>query len=360
MGASLVNSAIILPALAIADPNYLFTEKIDQSVINTIKKLQASIRKKYDNKVPVELKPLLEQNAADLYLNSSFHKRNPKLVVHEDESISIDSKGNLVLHQRIDPKRTDKHYPQIIISSAQTPVTEPKTQDSFSAAHVTLDPGHGSLKGKQGDADFDVGLVTFHTVNDKDGKPRKQRFEEEEIVERITLDHFLPQIQKGYHAKTTRNGNLGLETLDQRIRRINDGLAQIKENNPEIPTTVISVHANWSPSAKTKGMILFLSPDDFNNKKSPSLLLAKDIAEKMRQEAGIETTIKQDIDAGRGPFAICRNVKADAKILMEVGFMTNYQDLRVMTEEANQTKLAKALKLGLDAYYAKTPKEVAP
>ncbi|MDA0771315.1 MAG: N-acetylmuramoyl-L-alanine amidase [Cyanobacteria bacterium] len=337
----------IRPRINLPEPapvNSIYTIKQGDGLISALKALKSKIKTDNGGRVPSKLQYLFDKESASLYLHSQFNKDNPGHPIKPGDKLSIDNTGNVNLKQAGTEDKT------IIPKPQEVPVLklpEPAKADSFINYNI-LDPGHGSHKDhKIWGKIFDSGSIAIHNG---------LRNDEEEVVERLALDHFKPELDKQFHVVTTRDGDLGVEDIDGRIARINSGIAAAKKEKPELPTTLISVHANWSSKSSDSGMIIFIADADFKNKSSDSYQLASKIAGSMQTQAGLAVKIKSDRDTRHESIGILRRTHADAKILIETGFMTNANDIRMMTEAdiegmADQTELSQALRLGLAEYY---------
>lgn len=333
-------------------PSYVAKRNINGNIISTLKLLQDDLKAK----APTDkYTHLTESNPNTLYLSSQFHKENPNLVVHPDEALAVDDQGALIFHQRIGQNNTNTYTTRTIIPAPEKkkpeaikidlPTPAPQ-EDSFTSSNrlVLFDPGHGSKKSA---SSFDNGTSAMHNG---------ERYFEEQVVEDLVLESFVPKLDQDYNLRTSRNGNLDIESFSARVKRINSEILDIaKIENPEIERISISVHADWSPKSSTKGTSIYVADDDFQDKNSKSYKLAEKIAQGIKEHTGNEVIIKSDIESKLKSLGMCRNIHAEASILIEAGYISNLDDLRMMTEDdiegPDRAELSAGLKAGIDSYF---------
>ncbi len=110
---------------------------------------------------------------------------------------------------------------------------------------------------------------------------------------------------------------------------LNNRVAFINSLNPEY---VISLHVNSSKNKKDKGFDFFISNNKFKEKSNE---LSKKIKESL--QSGISTNEIKNAD-----FYILKNVNCPAT-LIEMGYLTNPDDEKLLITEKGQVKIAKAI-----------------
>lgn len=124
--------------------------------------------------------------------------------------------------------------------------------------------------------------------------------------------------------KFTRDGDK-MMTLAERTNLIN-------ELHPDI---VLSLHINADPNASKSGTELYVNAD--NSANFGSLALAEKLKSDLETKNGLTVGgIKQ------ATFFILKNSKA-AAITVDLGFLTNPQDAKYLSDDSNQEQLAKTI-----------------
>ncbi len=144
---------------------------------------------------------------------------------------------------------------------------------------------------------------------------------EKEIVAAITNKILLLNPHSNIEIHTTRTTDQ-LVSLQERVAVIN----QIK------PDLVISLHTNRSKNEAINGMECFVF--DQSNTYIQSQNLAVSLLNELTEVTTLE---KRSIKTA--PFYILKNTEAPA-ILVELGFLSNKNDLNYLTNEDNQSKIA--------------------
>ena len=219
-------------------------------------------------------------------------------------------------------------------------------------AAILIDPGHG---GK------DPGTIGRHTINDK-----KLVLYEKEIVLDISLDVYrrLKNTYPGKRILLTRQSDT-YPSLEDRVEMANQ--VKLAENEAII---FVSVHANASLTNKNaKGFEVWYLPPDFRRTllesdsveedtedilpilntmleeeyTVESVLLARQILKGMEEKVG-------DITENRGlkeeSWFVVRNAKMPS-VLIEVGFVTNRDEVQLLADRKHLMKLSEGIYNGL-------------
>jgi N-acetylmuramoyl-L-alanine amidase len=220
----------------------------------------------------------------------------------------------------------------------------------FRIAAVIIDPGHG---GK------DSGAVGTHTINGKTFKSV-----EKDIALGVSkgLYSLLTAAYPDKKVLLTRSNDTYL-TLEERVSMANS--VSLKENEAII---YISIHANASLSKSARGYEVWYLPPDYRRnlidpeKYSDSPEIIPILNAMLEEEFTSESTrmarfILNHFTAALGPGIPSRGMKAEnwyvvrkarmPSVLVELGFVTNPEDARLMSGEAHLKKLSDALYKGI-------------
>ncbi|GHU06815.1 N-acetylmuramoyl-L-alanine amidase [Spirochaetia bacterium] len=220
--------------------------------------------------------------------------------------------------------------------------------DPFRIAAIIVDPGHG---GK------DSGATGNHTVNG-----RQMKAVEKDIVLQVSLDLY-ERLRAAYPDKRillTREGDT-FPSLEDRVNIANS--VRLQDNEAII---YISVHANASLNRTARGYeVWYLSPeyrrdvvsrDHYDadvaaiiNSMTEEEFTAESIMIAQSILAQFQRTLGNDIPS-RGIKAeewfVVRNTRMPA-VLVELGFVTNEEDAKLLTDAAYLKKFSEALYKGM-------------
>lgn len=192
---------------------------------------------------------------------------------------------------------------------------------------IVIDPGHGGIDGGTGDK---------HGLLEKD----------------INLDVGLKLkkelLVEGFNVIMTREKDESLERLSKikasRYRRdLNARKTIIDENEPLV---FVSIHVNSSKSSKARGIKIYYFPDSTEGKElaeSISQSININLYEKHLKDHTLKAeTLSED-------YFILRETNYPG-VLVEIGFITNPEDNRLLQDEKYKEKLAFAIKKGIMEY----------
>ncbi len=180
---------------------------------------------------------------------------------------------------------------------------------------IYLDPGHGG---------FDGGATSCN-----------KEVLEKDITLAISLKiaYFLEQT--GYKVILTRTKDVALAKT-----KSEDIYKRVKMINEEDCLLYVSIHANSYPSKIVKGAQTF-----YNEKHLESKVLAENIMEMLKITDPHNNRISKSI---KGKYLIDKVNKVGC--LVEVGFLTNDEELNKLNDEIYQTNIAYAVYLGIIKY----------
>lgn len=192
---------------------------------------------------------------------------------------------------------------------------------------IVVDPGHGGIDGGAGD---------------------KGDVLEKDINLNIALKLKRELLVEGFRVVLTREQDVSLESLSNikasRYRRDLDARKKIIDGNQ--PVAFVSIHCNSSPSSSARGIKIYHYPDSIEGEK-----LAKAIAEAV-DEIIYEDYLKEEklrAEVLSEDFFILRE-PAYTGVLVEVGFLTNPDEKRLLTDGNYQQIIARAIKKGILRY----------
>lgn len=99
------------------------------------------------------------------------------------------------------------------------------------------------------------------------------------------------------------------------------------------PDLILSLHVNSSSNHENSGVDFYVSDD------SPFFEKSNEIANKLSQELAKNTTLKVS-DVKKAPYHILKKSDAPA-VLVELGYLSNLNDKKYLTDDAEQNEIAK-------------------
>ncbi len=242
-------------------------------------------------------------------------------------------------------------FPRSFLEAVRASVSRAAERDHsrFRIAAILVDPGHG---GK------DTGAVATHII---DGK--SVEVVEKDLVLKVAVD-FHARLAAAYPDKRvllTRKDDT-FPTLDQRVAVANS--VPLADNEAIL---FISIHANASFNKKARGYeVWYLSPeyrrtvidaDRFSDSSEVLPILNAMMEEEFTTESiMIARSIMARLDKTIGSLSPSRGIKAEEwfvvrnarmpSVLVELGFVTNPEDARLLLDIAHLRKLSEAIYSG--------------
>jgi N-acetylmuramoyl-L-alanine amidase len=183
---------------------------------------------------------------------------------------------------------------------------------------IVIDPGHGGIDG----GTSSNGLLEKH-INLQMGHILREVLEARQYQVVMTrtddsdVSHFVPEGASRY-----RRDLKGRVRLVGRVR----------------PISLISIHVNWHKDSWRRGAIVY-----YQNGETESRLLAEAIQKELNALQPVQRQVRA------ADFYVLRNTDAPA-VLVEIGFISNPEDRKLMQDEAYLTKQAEAIRAGLEAF----------
>lgn len=187
---------------------------------------------------------------------------------------------------------------------------------------VAIDVGHGG---------FDPGKVGVSGVLEKDinlsiAKKLKRRLEKKGIMVVLTREEDVDLALEGEGKK--------MSDMRERVRIINESKALLS----------VSIHQNSFVSESVKGYQVFYYETSKEGKILAELL-----------QDSIRTVVKDEnsrMAKANNDYYILKNVQCPM-VIVECGFLSNYEEEALLAEEDYQEKLAKGMEKGILAYMEK-------
>jgi len=194
---------------------------------------------------------------------------------------------------------------------------------------IILDPGHGGVDG---------GAVSDTGQNEKEitlsiSKYLQDYLNESGALVIMTRESDIDLADKG----TTGVSRRKLEDLQNRIRLTNDSMADF----------FVSIHLNSIPSDRWHGAQTFYYPVREENEKMAKLI----------QQEMIKSLANTDrVPLPRNDLMVLKYVDVPS-VLVEVGFLSNTEEARLLSTKEYQRKVAFSIYQGISKFYAKEEPE---
>lgn len=184
--------------------------------------------------------------------------------------------------------------------------------------YIYLDPGHG---GKDGGAENNE--VHEKNIN---------------LIISYHLKTYLENI--GYNVKMTRYGDYDLASYNSKNRKTEDIKKRVNLINQEDIILYISIHCNKYTNSKIYGAQTFYNHENEQN---------KDLAEKIQNRIkSILNNTKRDAKSIKGKYLL-DNAKTTG-CLVEVGFLSNDEEVDLLSKSEYQKQMAYCIYLGIIEY----------
>lgn len=192
---------------------------------------------------------------------------------------------------------------------------------------IVIDPGHGGIDG---------------------GTGKREDILEKDINLDISLKLKRQLLVEGMDVVMTREKDESLEHLSQlnssRYRKDLDARKTIINNNEAL--VFVSIHVNSSKKATARGVKIYYFPESMEGKKLAEYVSQSidiHLYENFLKEEGLKSEILSE------DYYILRETEYTG-ILIEVGFITNLEEKRLLEDEEYKEKLAYAIKKGIIEY----------
>lgn len=171
----------------------------------------------------------------------------------------------------------------------------------------------------------------------KDPGTSYKQIKEKDINLKIALVLEKKLVKKGANVILTRNGDYDLSKPNAQRRKKSDFDNRIKIINNSHANMYISIHLNYLPQSKYYGPQVFYENNKKNNKK---------IASTIQKE--LNAKLKTNREIKKIPPSTYMYDKLNVSgILIECGFLSNYQEREILQTEKYQQKLATIITKGI-------------
>lgn len=197
--------------------------------------------------------------------------------------------------------------------------TQMKSQEANKNCKVLIDPGHGEwdggAKNKNGTIEKDINLTISLKLRDKLNK-------------------------EGYTVYMTREDDTALSNKKRDDLQLR--CEKKKETNCDI---FISIHQNMFSNPKSKGTQVWYSSNEMSKQ------LAESIQEAVKQT--LQPNNNRLAKDAKKSYKILRDGYNGANIIVECGFLSNYDDEQNLKNDEYQNKLVDSIFKGIDIYNKK-------
>lgn len=204
----------------------------------------------------------------------------------------------------------------LVISSVNTATAQ---KLPLTGKVITIDPGHGGR---------DPGTIY-------------QKILEKDLNLEISLKLEKELLKQGATVYMIRRTDIDLSSIYDSNKKRGDlyrRLLLIKENKSDL---YISVHINWYENNKYKGAEVLYNSINKNNK-----ILAEEIMNQFKN------VLNSDRNIHTTDLYLYKNTTVPG-VLVECGYLSNYQERKLLVDEEYQKNIAKALTSGIINYMKK-------
>lgn len=188
---------------------------------------------------------------------------------------------------------------------------------------ITVDAGHGGR---------DPG-TSYGNIEEKDVNLEISKKLEEELTKNGAIVYMV------------RDSDIDLSSIYDSRKKRGDLYRRIKYIEKNQSDLYLSIHLNWYKNSSYRGAEVLYSNINENNR-----ILASSLQEQFNKEIGTNRKIKTT------DLYLYRNTKTPG-VLIECGFISNYQDRTLVTTKKGQEKISKIITDGVIDYLEKIKKE---
>lgn len=182
---------------------------------------------------------------------------------------------------------------------------------------ILIDPGHGGIDGgaksKNGTIEKDINLVIAMKLRDN-------------------------LKSKGYDVYMTRDDDSQLDK--KKVSDLNQRCKMKRETKCDI---FISIHQNMFPQPNCFGAQVWYSANEHSS------LLAENIQSSLKET--IQDNNKRIAKAAKDQYRILRDGYEGACVLVECGFLSNYEEEQRLKNDDHQNKIVEGITLGINKYF---------
>jgi N-acetylmuramoyl-L-alanine amidase len=189
---------------------------------------------------------------------------------------------------------------------------------------ILIDPGHGGMDG---------------------GAETKDGIIEKDINLKISMKLRDRLKKQGYKVFMTRNTDKGLYGSEGKIRKkkIEDLNNRVKLKKDTHCDMFVSIHLNMFPQSKYYGAQVWYSKNDESKK------LARIVQNNLIQDLDRNNNRREK--AASNLYKILRENDTMPSIIVECGFLSNYEEKQKLISDSYQEKIAASLSKSINEYY---------
>ncbi|WP_243159333.1 N-acetylmuramoyl-L-alanine amidase CwlD [Clostridium sp. cel8] len=189
---------------------------------------------------------------------------------------------------------------------------------------ILIDPGHGGMDG---------------------GAETKDGIIEKDINLKISMKLRDRLKKQGYKVFMTRNTDKGLYGSEGKIRKkkIEDLNNRVKLKKDTHCDMFVSIHLNMFPQSKYYGAQVWYSKNDESKK------LARIVQNNLIQDLDRNNNRREK--AASNLYKILRENDTMPSIIVECGFLSNYEEKQKLISDSYQEKIAVSLSKSINEYY---------
>lgn len=188
---------------------------------------------------------------------------------------------------------------------------------------ITVDAGHGGR---------DPG-TSYGNIEEKDINLEISKKLEKELIKNGAIVYMV------------RDSDIDLSSIYDSRKKRGDLYRRIKFIEKNKSDLYLSIHLNWYKNSTYRGAEILYNGINKNNK-----ILATSIQEQFNKEIGTKRKIKTT------DLYLYRNTRTSG-VLIECGFISNYQDRKLVTTKEGQNKISEIITEGVIDYLKKINKE---
>lgn len=210
----------------------------------------------------------------------------------------------------------------LFISTVNSYAYERKDTDEKKV--VLIDPGHG---GFDGGAQSKTGTI------------------EKEINLAIALKLKGNLEAKGYKVVMTRDNDDGLYDKGKTVKnkKVQDLTRRVELKKETKCDIFVSIHQNMFPQGKYKGAQVWYASNEKSKK------LAEQLQESLK--SNVDPNNNRVCKPAGEQYKILRDDYEGASVIIECGFLSNYEEEQNLKNDKYQEKLAETIGLGIDKYF---------
>ncbi|SHJ77730.1 N-acetylmuramoyl-L-alanine amidase [Clostridium cavendishii DSM 21758] len=197
-------------------------------------------------------------------------------------------------------------------------------KDTNEGKIILLDAGHGG---------FDGGAQSKNGTIEKD------------INLAITLKLKSNLEAKGYKVFMTRDNDDGLYDKGKTVKnkKVQDLTRRVELKKETKCDAFVSIHQNMFPQGKYKGAQVWYASNEKSKK------LAESLQDSLK--ANVDPNNNRVCKPAGEQYKILRDNYEGASVIIECGFLSNYEEEQNLKSDKYQEKLAEAIGLGVDKYF---------